>query len=56
MTTDPSATKAAWHWSFKRLERPVVPDRTSAWIRSPIDTFMLSQVDGESRAIRELLA
>lgn len=44
-TTVPSATKAASHWSFKPLERPLVPDRTDAWIRSPIDAFILSQLD-----------
>lgn len=44
-TLDSSATKAARHWSFKPLECPQVPDRTDAWISSPIDAFILSQLN-----------
>ena len=43
--TDPRATKAASHWSFKPLGRPEVPGRSDAWITSPIDAFILTQLD-----------
>jgi hypothetical protein len=42
---DTRKTKTASHWSFKPLERPPVPDHASAWISSPIDAFILSQLD-----------
>jgi mono/diheme cytochrome c family protein len=43
--TDPRMAKAASHWSFKALKRPPVPDRTDAWITSPIDAFILTKLD-----------
>lgn len=43
--TDSRATKAASHWSFKPLGRPEVPGRSDAWITSPIDAFILTQLD-----------
>jgi hypothetical protein len=41
---------AKWsdHWSFVAPERPAVPDvKTRAWVRTPIDAFILARLERE---------
>jgi hypothetical protein len=39
------------HWSFKRIERPKLPDVERAeWIRNPIDRFILARLEQEKLA------
>ena len=41
-------TAHAAHWSFKTLNRPVVPDvRNRAWPRNPMDNFILARLERE---------
>lgn len=42
---DPRVAKAASHWAFKPLKRPPLPERQNAWVRSPIDAFILRKLD-----------
>src|SRR6266849_3291265 len=32
------------HWSFQPISRPPVPDVKSAWVRNPIDAFILAKL------------
>jgi mono/diheme cytochrome c family protein len=32
------------HWSFQPISRPRVPDANSAWVRNPIDAFILAKL------------
>ncbi|HRK33229.1 MAG TPA: PSD1 and planctomycete cytochrome C domain-containing protein [Candidatus Hydrogenedentes bacterium] len=42
-----SATRTVDHWAFKTPQRPQVPQvQDSSWVRSPIDAFVLSQLEG----------
>ncbi|KAB2671306.1 MAG: DUF1553 domain-containing protein [Verrucomicrobia bacterium] len=41
---DPRIVKAADHWSFKELKRPVPPDIGSRWVVSPVDAFILEKL------------
>src|SRR2546430_5911943 len=39
-----AAPQAADHWSFKRPERPEVPQvKNAGWVRNPIDAFVSSE-------------
>jgi hypothetical protein len=41
----PSATaKRSQHWAFQPVSRPKVPDVQSAWVRNPIDVFILQKL------------
>jgi mono/diheme cytochrome c family protein len=42
---DPRVAKAGSHWAFKPLKRPPLPERQNAWVRSPIDAFILTKLD-----------
>ena len=36
------------HWSFQQIRDPLPPEvRNSAWLRNPIDNFILSRLEGE---------
>ncbi|MGP0064265.1 MAG: PSD1 and planctomycete cytochrome C domain-containing protein [Isosphaeraceae bacterium] len=42
----PGVPPAATHWAFLLPRRPVVPDvRSSAWVRNPIDRFILARLE-----------
>jgi cytochrome c553 len=44
-----AATTASRHWSLRPVERPPVPDvRERAWVRNPIDAFVLARLESES--------
>ena len=37
------------HWAFKRVHAPVVPAvKTPAWVRNPIDSFILAKLEARS--------
>jgi hypothetical protein len=39
------------HWSFQRLRRPPVPEvKNPAWVRNPIDRFILARLEKEGLA------
>src|SRR5262249_46755530 len=43
--------KVVDHWSFKRVERPKLPDVQRAdWCRNPIDRFILARLEKEKLA------
>ena len=42
---DPRVAKAGNHWSFKPLRRPSLPELQDAWVRSPIDAFILTKLN-----------
>ncbi len=45
------AEKPAVHWSFRKIERPEPPAvRDRAWVRNPIDQFVLAKLDAEGIA------
>ena len=47
-TTD---TAQPGHWSFQSIERPDVPEvRDQAWVRNPIDAFVLARLEREGIA------
>jgi mono/diheme cytochrome c family protein len=40
---------APTHWSFLPVHRPTIPDvRARAWVRNPIDAFVLARLESES--------
>lgn len=40
------------HWSFVPVKRPEVPAvRDAAWVKSPIDAFVLARLDEEGLAL-----
>lgn len=42
-------TASAKHWSFEPIKRPQIPEvRQQAWIRSPIDAFVLAKLEKEN--------
>lgn len=44
-------TPGAGHWSFQPIERPGVPEvRDQAWIRNPVDAFVLARLEREGIA------
>lgn len=44
-------TSGAGHWSFQPVERPAVPVvRDQAWIRNPVDAFVLARLEREGIA------
>ena len=44
-------TPGAGHWSFQPIERPAVPEvRDQAWIRNPVDAFVLARLEREGIA------
>ena len=46
-----TATTGAGHWSFQPIERPAVPAvRDQAWIRNPVDAFVLARLEREGIA------
>lgn len=46
-----TATAQSGHWSFQPIERPVVPAvRDQAWVRNPIDAFVLARLEHEGIA------
>ncbi|HUY32794.1 MAG TPA: DUF1549 domain-containing protein [Pirellulales bacterium] len=46
---DQRAIDAAW-WSLMPLSRPAVPPTQSAWVRTPIDAFILAKLEAEKLA------
>ena len=47
-----TARRRGWdHWSFQPVKRPPVPEvRNAAWVRNPIDSFILSRLEAENVA------
>jgi mono/diheme cytochrome c family protein len=46
---DKTQASTARHWSFKPIRRPAVPTvRRAAWVRNPIDAFVLSRLETQS--------
>ncbi len=44
-------TEASDHWAFRKVQMPAVPPvRNSAWVRNPIDNFVLSKLEGKGWA------
>ncbi len=42
---------AATHWSFQKIQRPAVPAvKNRAWVRNPIDAFILARLEKEGIA------
>jgi hypothetical protein len=40
--------KYSEHWSFAKLTRPTVPlVKNAAWVRSPVDAFLLARIEAE---------
>jgi cytochrome c551/c552 len=45
-TAAPAAAAAPSWWSFKKVSRPPVPEvKNAAWVRSPIDKFILAKLE-----------
>src|SRR5215471_10533494 len=45
------AAKSATHWSFQKVKRPATPAvKNPAWVRNPIDSFILARLDSEGIA------
>ncbi len=41
---DKSSRRGSDHWAFQPIKRPTPPDSGSAWIRNPIDAFILEKL------------
>ena len=44
----PSPTRPADHWAFRAPQRPDLPPvKNAAWVRNPIDRFVLARLEKE---------